>query len=139
MLLRLGFMLTVLTQASAFQMNLNKQASWYEALKSYIVSPFFSPSPDKQRGIEEKTLANIDLDPVADWKTAWEKNLQRQTLYNNIVKEVFNSFTRMLGWHLISVVLYELLSVGTSVTSRSEHLNIRKIREINYPTILEED
>ena len=100
-------------------MNLNKQASWYEvrqtgplqitnftyvsyfkALKNYIVSPF----PDKQRGIEEKTLANIELDPVADWKTAWEKNLQRQTLYNNIVKEVFNSFTRMLGWHLISVV-----------------------------------
>ena len=76
----------------------------FKALKSYIVSPFFSPSPDKQRGIEEKTLANIELDPVADWKTAWEKNLQRQTLYNNIVKEVFNSFTRMLGWHLISVV-----------------------------------
>ena len=117
--------MTVLTQASAFHMNLNKQASWYEvrqtgplvdnclieihiynfkALENYIVSPFFSPSPDKQRGIEEKTLANIELDPEADWTAAWEKNLQRQTLYNNIVKEVFNSFTRMLGWHLISVV-----------------------------------
>ena len=108
-------------------MNLNKQASWYEvrdhhlvnflikihiyhfqALKNYIVSPFLSIpaslSPEKQRGIEEKALANIELDPDADWKAAWEKNLQRQTLYNNIVKEVFNSFTRILGWHLISVV-----------------------------------
>lgn len=73
-----------------------------------MVSPFLSLpaslSPDGQRGIEEKTLAGIQLDPEADWKAAWEKNLQRQTLYNNIVKEVFNSFTRMLGWHLISVV-----------------------------------
>ena len=102
-------------------MNLNKQASWFEvsetgtdhvtcenyilkALKNYIVSPFLLPSLDKQRAIEEKTLAGIALDPAADWKAAWEKNLQRQTLYNNIVKEVFNSFTRILGWHLISVV-----------------------------------
>merc|ERR1711953_419325 len=139
MLLRLGFLLAVVTQISAFQMNLNKQASWFEALKNYIVSPFLLPSLDKQRAIEEKTLAGIALDPAADWKAAWEKNLQRQTLYNNIVKEVFNSFTRMLGWHLISVVLYELLSLGSSVTSRAQHLNIRKIREINNPTILEED
>ena len=69
-----------------------------------MVSPFLSPLPDSQRGIEEKTIAGIDLNPDADWAAAWEKNLHRQTLYNNIVKEVFNSFTRILGWHLISVV-----------------------------------
>ena len=49
-----------------------------------MVSPFLSLpaslSPDGQRGIEEKTLAGIQLDPEADWKAAWEKNLQRQTL-----------------------------------------------------------
>ena len=78
--------------------------SFLKAVKNYIVSPFLLPPLDKQRAIEEKTIAGITLDPEADWKAAWEKNLQRQTLYNNIVKEVFNSFTRMLGWHLISVV-----------------------------------
>ena len=80
----------------------------FQALKNYMVSPFLSPLPDNQRGREEKTIAGIELDPEADWTAAWEKNLQRQTLYNNIVKEVFNSFTRILGWHLISVVSWRL-------------------------------
>ena len=68
------------------------------------MTPFLSPAPDKQRAIQEKTIANIQLNDQADWTAAWKKNLDRQTLYNNIVKEVFNSFTRILGWHLISVV-----------------------------------
>ena len=89
---------------SVIYISMKIKISPFQALKNYIVSPFLSPLPDNQRGIEEKAIAGINLNPAADWRAAWEKNLQRQTLYNNIVKEVFNSFTRILGWHLISVV-----------------------------------
>ena len=85
---------------------INEIFSALKALSNYILSPFlYSPaSPHQDRDIQERTLSEIELDPEADWKKAWEKNLERQTLYNNIVKEVFNSFTRIIGWHLISMV-----------------------------------
>ena len=47
---------------------------------------------------------SVALASDADWTLAVEKNLARQTLYNNVVKEVFNSLTRIIGWSLISVV-----------------------------------
>merc|ERR1711962_456689 len=54
----------------------------------------------------------VELQPEADWNEAIEKNLARQNLYNNIVKEVFNSLTRMMGWSFIALVLY-----GSLITS----------------------
>ena len=46
----------------------------------------------------------VSLEPEADWQKAVEKNLARQNLYNNVIKEVFNSLTRIIGWTLISLV-----------------------------------
>ena len=54
------------------------------------------PSPRIER--------TVTLDSEADWRKAVEKNLARQNLYNNVVKEVFNSLTRIVGWTLISLV-----------------------------------
>ena len=73
-----------------------------QALSNFLSSPLLSPAS------EERTVKDIQLNAEADWGSAWEKNLHRQTLYNNIVKEVFNSFTRILGWHLISTVNSEI-------------------------------
>jgi len=55
----------------------------------------------------------VELQPEADWNAALTKNVARQNLYNNIIKEVFNSMTRIMGWSLIALVLYgNLLSDG---------------------------
>ena len=151
-----GLLSTLGLQAQSFQVALNRKASWTEvrlvlsggslkyriyskALSDFILSPFHSsPAPPHQeRDLQERTLKEIQLDADADWTAAWEKNLDRQTLYNNIVKEVFNSFTRILGWHFISVVLYELLSLGTSAVGRADNLNIRQVREISHPSVKE--
>ena len=55
---------------------------------------------------QDKTLpaGAVSLEDEANWLVAWQKNLSRQSLYNNIVKEVFNSMTRIIGWALISFV-----------------------------------
>ena len=55
---------------------------------------------------QDKTLpaGPVSLEDEANWLVAWQKNLSRQSLYNNIVKEVFNSMTRIIGWALISFV-----------------------------------
>ena len=47
---------------------------------------------------------DVDLKDDATWKSAAEKNISRQSLYNNIVKEVLNALTRIIGWALISFV-----------------------------------
>ena len=67
------------------------------------LSPDTYPSPNQvaRAGHLERTVM---LKPDADWQQAVEKNLARQNLYNNVVKEVFNSFTRIVGWSLISLV-----------------------------------
>ena len=88
---------------------LNKDASWSKAIQNHFLSPFLNPQrtltsqlmPARDRTIPE---SSVSLIPDANWKDAWEKNLSRQTLYNNIVKEVFNSLTRIIGWSLISFV-----------------------------------
>lgn len=41
------------------------------------------------------------------WITAWEKNLEEQGFYNNMVKEMFNAIARMIGWFTIQMVLYQ--------------------------------
>merc|ERR1712027_113717 len=74
---------------------LNNQASWSKAVSNYFDAP-----------AERNSLSSIMLDPAASWQTALEKILSQQSLYNNIVKELFNSFTRIVGWTLISVIVY---------------------------------
>ena len=78
---------------------------------------------------QDKTVAGVDLDSEADWNAALTKNISRytkyitmwmffsyvllgtysfhcrQNLYNNIIKEVFNSMTRIIGWALIALVM----------------------------------
>merc|ERR1712223_316398 len=66
-----------------------------------------------------KTVAGVDLDSEADWNAALTKNVSRQTLYNNIIKEVFNSMTRIIGWALIALVLYGNLLSDSNRRKRS--------------------
>merc|ERR1712209_143637 len=69
--------------------------------------------------IQDKTVAGVDLDSEADWNAALTKNVSRQTLYNNIIKEVFNSMTRIIGWALIALVLYGNLLSDSNRRKRS--------------------
>merc|ERR1711923_142499 len=84
---------------------LEGKASWTKAIGSQFSSSLpglfmelLNPKP-----LAERT---VSLDPEADWQAAVEKNLARQNLYNNVIKEVFNSLTRIIGWTLISLALY---------------------------------
>ena len=90
--------------------SLNREASWSTAIQDHFVYPFLHPQKSLVNLItptsNKRTLpgSSVTLEPDANWLEAWEKNLSRQTLYNNIVKEVFNSMTRIIGWALISFV-----------------------------------
>merc|ERR1712183_406245 len=68
---------------------------------------------------QDRTLPGVELDPGADWNDALTKNVARQTLYNNIIKEVFNSMTRIIGWALIALVLYGNLLSDSNRRKRS--------------------
>ena len=74
-----------------------------------ILTPSFIATDVTMSGLpaaQDKTLpaGPVSLEDEANWLVAWQKNLSRQSLYNNIVKEVFNSMTRIIGWALISFV-----------------------------------
>ena len=73
------------------------------------MTPSFTATDVTMSGLpaaQDKTLpaGPVSLEDEANWLVAWQKNLSRQSLYNNIVKEVFNSMTRIIGWALISFV-----------------------------------
>merc|ERR1712083_298596 len=70
--------------------------------------PLHHPHIDRTVSVEKI----VELDPEADWKTAVEKNLANQSLYNNAINEVFNGLTRIIGWTLIVLVLYGFSNVG---------------------------
>ena len=54
---------------------------------------------------KSRTLVRpVMLLPEADWKTALERNLRNQSLYNNMINEIFNGLTRIIGWTLIALV-----------------------------------
>merc|ERR1712014_274911 len=55
----------------------------------------------------------VVLSPEADWQEAVEKNLARQNLYNNVIKEIFNSLTRIVGWAIISMAIYGFSNVNS--------------------------
>merc|ERR1719419_677677 len=55
----------------------------------------------------------VELSPEADWQEAVEKNLARQNLYNNVIKEIFNSLTRIVGWAIISMAIYGFSNVNS--------------------------
>merc|ERR1711885_15912 len=85
--------------------------------------------------IQDKTVAGVDLDSEADWNAALTKNVSRQNLYNNIIKEVFNSMTRIIGWALIALVLYGNLLSDSKRRKRSlESREERKRRLLRWST-----
>merc|ERR1712083_105020 len=77
-------------------------------------------TPQEARSLDRRVdlERNVALDSDADWQRAVEKNLARQNLYNNVVKEVFNSFTRIIGWMLISLALYGMSNMNLLVERR---------------------
>jgi len=82
---------------------------------------------------QDRTLPGVELDSEADWNGALTKNVSRQTLYNNIIKEVFNSMTRIIGWALIALVLYGNLLSDSKRKKRSlevDHIDHSKEEEI---------
>jgi len=82
------------------------------SLASALSWPHWGPAQDR-------TLPGVELDPEAEWNAALTKNVARQTLYNNIIKEVFNSMTRIIGWALIALVLYGNLLSDSKRRKRS--------------------
>merc|ERR1719286_91673 len=104
MLLNTSFMMSPLTLllATAF-LSLVSALSW----------PHWGPPA------QDRTLPGVELDPEAEWNAALTKNVARQTLYNNIIKEVFNSMTRIIGWALIALVLYGNLLSDSKRRKRS--------------------
>ena len=56
-----------------------------------------------------KKVGIIELTPATSgnvWKSAWEKNLGQQNLLNNVVKEILNAFSRILGWVALDLAFY---------------------------------
>merc|ERR1711976_119029 len=100
---------------------LDNKASWSKAVSSYFDAP-----------VERNGLSSIMLDPVADWQTALEKILSQQSLYNNIVKELFNSFTRIVGWSLISVVVYGFIINKESQAMRENRSDDHQLDHYHY-------
>lgn len=90
----------------------------------------------RQDEAERATLFNlgtVELDPVEPgtnvWELAWERNLREQGLINNIVKELLNAFTRIVGWTTLELLLYggsglvpSSLSTGKSSHRRKTEL-----------------
>merc|ERR1712014_462591 len=50
--------------------------------------------------------AAAGLDTEGDWPAAITKTLARQSILGNIVSETFKGITRIVGWGLMSLVLY---------------------------------
>lgn len=54
-------------------------------------------------------FGSVELTPAtADnvWTVAWTRNLSEQSLINNVIKEIFNALTRIIGWLSLELLLY---------------------------------
>eukprot|EP00092_Neocalanus_flemingeri_P013302 GFUD01014337.1.p1 GENE.GFUD01014337.1~~GFUD01014337.1.p1 ORF type:complete len:151 (+),score=42.93 GFUD01014337.1:26-454(+) len=107
MLLLLQMIIQTSSSIAQQSPRLHSQAEWSKAVSNQFSSPFgFLGLPSTSPHVDRTVGSSVGLDAEADWQKAVEKNLARQNLYNNVVKEVFNSFTRIVGWTLISLGLY---------------------------------
>ena len=43
---------------------------------------------------------------VEPWALAWNKNLNEQAIFNNMIKEVMNMIIRNIGWTFLDIMLY---------------------------------
>ena len=59
----------------------------------------------------------MELESEADWQQSVEKVLANQSLYTNVIKEVFNALARIIGWVLISLVSLDFLIFWVSSTN----------------------
>eukprot|EP00092_Neocalanus_flemingeri_P062418 GFUD01075288.1.p1 GENE.GFUD01075288.1~~GFUD01075288.1.p1 ORF type:complete len:153 (+),score=33.41 GFUD01075288.1:48-506(+) len=110
LLLLLTMQMILRTSSSSTQQSprrLLSEASLSKASANQLSAPFgFLGFPSTFPHVDRTIRSIIVLDQEADWQKAVEKNVARQNLYNNVVKEVFNGLTRMVGWTLISLSLY---------------------------------
>merc|ERR1712147_618770 len=56
--------------------------------------------------VNQSIGAAVGLDTEGDWPAAITKTLARQSILGNIVSETFKGITRIVGWGLMSLVLY---------------------------------
>jgi len=56
--------------------------------------------------VNQSIGAAAGLDTDGDWPAAITKTLARQSIFGNIVSETFKGITRIVGWGLMSLVLY---------------------------------
>merc|ERR1712172_125726 len=103
-----GFVLamSLISLSSAYQ--LDSKASWTNAVQNYFDEngQYFGQQPASSRQQAVERTLDIELEKEATWTKAWTKNLSNQALYNNCVKEIFNAFTRIIGWTAMSLALY---------------------------------
>jgi len=96
-----------------------EEASWSKAVENYFLTstPMLLSSvlgllgkqePEDRIALDvsQSIGAGAGLDTTAMWNTAISKTLARQDILGNIVKEVLNGVTRIVGWGLTTLVLY---------------------------------
>jgi len=119
-----GLVVTIILISYSCALKLNSEASWIEAIGNYFHPQHLIGGSSEQKQAAERTLDGITLEEEADWTTSWEKNLSNQSLYNNMVKEIFNALTRIIGWTAMSLALY-----GFTFNSRSRSFQSRPEEE----------
>merc|ERR1711936_1052662 len=97
-----------------------EEASWQKAIENYFATS--TPSllaallgfPTKTRFPQDRIALDVSqsigaaagLETDGDWPAAVSKTLARQSILGNIVSETFKGITRIVGWGLMSLVLY---------------------------------
>jgi len=97
-----------------------EEASWQKAIDNYFASS--TPSllaallgfPKGEKVPQDRIALDVNqsigaaagLDTDGDWPAAITKTLARQSIFGNIVSETFKGITRIVGWGLMSLVLY---------------------------------
>ncbi len=67
-------------------------------------------SESKTKAAKAFGLFNIELTPATStnvWKTAIERQLQEQGLINNMAGDVVKAVTRVWGWLVLELLLYQ--------------------------------